>query len=114
MNPVSFYKSLADETRLRTLMLIEQQGELCVCELTEALSLSQPKISRHLAQLREAMLLLTRRDGQWVYYRLNDDLPNWVSAVLKTTLDNNEKWLARSTTALMSMRDRPVKRSRCC
>ncbi len=47
-----FFKALADETRLRSLLLILQQGELCVCELTEALALSQPKISRHLAQLR--------------------------------------------------------------
>ncbi|WP_219013294.1 ArsR family transcriptional regulator, partial [Shewanella algae] len=41
-----FFKALADETRLRSLLLILQQGELCVCELTEALALSQPKISR--------------------------------------------------------------------
>jgi ArsR family transcriptional regulator len=113
MDPVLFYKSLADETRLRVLMLIEQEGELCVCELTEALSLSQPKISRHLAQLREVNVLLTRRAGQWVYYRLNEDLPNWALSVLKTTLRENEEWLDQNNKALRCMQDRPVRTNVC-
>jgi len=44
MNPVNFYKCLADETRLLSLLLIDKEGELCVCELTDALDVSQPKI----------------------------------------------------------------------
>ena len=63
MNPVQFYKCLSDETRLRCLLLIEQEGELCVCELTEALDEIQPKVSRHLAQLRKCELLIDRRQG---------------------------------------------------
>ena len=57
MEPVQFYKCLADETRLKSLLLIEKEQELCVCELMAALEESQPKISRHLAQLRKCGLL---------------------------------------------------------
>jgi DNA-binding transcriptional ArsR family regulator len=54
----TLFRLLADTTRLRIVMLLQQAGELCVCELTHALDLSQPKISRHLAHLREGGLLL--------------------------------------------------------
>ena len=74
---VQFFKALADETRLLLLMLIEQKQELCVCELTLALALSQPKISRHLALLREHEIIQARRQGKWVYYRLHETLPAW-------------------------------------
>ncbi|MEK8019379.1 MAG: metalloregulator ArsR/SmtB family transcription factor, partial [Candidatus Parabeggiatoa sp.] len=47
MSPENFFRALADETRLRCVVLIQQMGELCVCELTSGLGLSQPKISRH-------------------------------------------------------------------
>lgn len=67
-------------------MLMQRMGELCVCELTQTLSLSQPKISRHLAQLREYEIVGTRREGQWMYYRINPELPVWALAVLQQTL----------------------------
>ena len=63
------FKALADETRLRIVALLAH-GELCVCHLEEALQLSQPKVSRHLATLRAADVVEDRRDGTWVYYRL--------------------------------------------
>jgi ArsR family transcriptional regulator len=80
-----FFKALADPTRLRSLMLLVQEGELCVCELMHALDIIQPKISRHLAQLRESGIVSTRREGQWVYYRLNKSLPAWAKQVLRAT-----------------------------
>jgi ArsR family transcriptional regulator len=86
----TLFRMLADSTRLRTLLLLQQHGELCVCELTHALHLSQPKISRHLAHLRESGLLLSNRNGQWMYYRINPDLPAWVQAILQTTLEGND------------------------
>jgi ArsR family transcriptional regulator len=79
MDLLSFHKCLADETRLRLVLLIVDQDELCVCELISALQISQPKISRHLALLRQSGLLLDRRQGQWVYYRPNPDLPAWAT-----------------------------------
>ena len=62
----TFFKMLADSTRLRCLLLMQAEGELCVCELTHALNLSQPKISRHLAHLREAGVLVASRNGTWM------------------------------------------------
>jgi ArsR family transcriptional regulator len=64
-----FFKALADETRLRIITLLSY-GELCVCHLEEALQLSQPNISRHLAILRMAGVVEARREGSWVYYAL--------------------------------------------
>jgi ArsR family transcriptional regulator len=64
-----FFRALADGTRLRLLNLLGED-EVCVCFLVEALKLSQPKISRHLAYLRRAGIVLTRRDGKWMHYRL--------------------------------------------
>lgn len=78
----TFTKALADQTRLRILMLLQAGEELCVCELTQALALAQPKISRHLAILRESGLLLDRKAGLWVYYRLHPELPAWCGDVL--------------------------------
>ncbi|MCK5382299.1 MAG: metalloregulator ArsR/SmtB family transcription factor [Gammaproteobacteria bacterium] len=85
----TLFRMLADTTRLRALMLLQEKGELCVCELTHALDLSQPKISRHLAQLRETELLLTHRRGQWMYYRINPNLPEWAQTILQHTLTGN-------------------------
>lgn len=79
MDLLNFHKCLADETRLRLVLLIADQDELCVCELISALQISQPKISRHLALLRQHGLLQDRRQGQWVYYRLAPSLPAWVT-----------------------------------
>lgn len=76
---------LADPTRLRCVALLHQEGELCVCELTHALGESQPKISRHLAQLREAGIVADRRRGVWIHYRLHPDLPEWASEIVATT-----------------------------
>lgn len=82
MNADQFFKALSDLTRLRMLVLLSHEGELCVCELTHALDEIQPKISRHLAQLRELGVVLDRRQGQWIYYRLNPDFPAWACEVL--------------------------------
>ena len=75
--PDQFFKALSDLTRLRMLVLLNCEGELCVCELTHALGEIQPKVSRHLAQLREQGVVQDRRQGQWIYYRINSGLPAW-------------------------------------
>ena len=107
LTPTSVFKCLADDTRIRVMLLITREGELCVCELTCALDESQPKISRHLAQLRNCGLLEDRRQGQWVYYRLHPTLPQWVTTVLQCTLEANQQWLAPDAERLNSMGDRP-------
>lgn len=87
--PAAFFAALADETRLRVLMLLATEGELCVCELTHALAQPQPKISRHLALLREHGIVVDRREGLWVHYRIHPDLPAWAANVLRQTAEGN-------------------------
>ena len=66
----SLMKALADPVRLRLIGLLGHGGQVCVCHLHEALGLPQPTVSRHLASLRRAGLVVGRKDGLWVYYRL--------------------------------------------
>lgn len=114
MNPLLFYKCLADETRLLSLLLIAQEGELCVCELMAALKEVQPKISRHLAQLRKCGLLMDRRQGQWVFYRIHPDLPEWAKSVLNETASSNPDFIQGSMANLCGMGDRPERTATCC
>ncbi len=113
MTPTEIFKCLADETRVRMTLLIAREGELCVCDLTEALQESQPKISRHLAQLRLAGLLEDQRRGQWVYYRLHPQLPGWVMQTLEATLQANGQWLAINCERLKALRLHASNTQRC-
>ena len=65
----NLFLALSDKTRLRLLGLMSG-GEVSVGYLADSLALSQPKISRHLAYLRSAGLVSTRRDGKWIYYAI--------------------------------------------
>lgn len=114
MNETEFFKQLSDETRLRCLMLMLAEGELCVCELTHALDLSQPKISRHLAHLRQNGVVQDRREGQWIHYRLHDALPEWAYAVLQAAYESASKAepYKKDTQVLKAMSNRPG--ASCC
>lgn len=79
MLPHQFFKLLADETRVRCLLMIAREQKVCVAELTAALDESQPKVSRHLAMLRASGILVDERQGQWVFYSLAQDLPGWMA-----------------------------------
>jgi ArsR family transcriptional regulator len=114
LTPSQIFKCLADDTRARAALLVEREGELCVCELTCALSESQPKVSRHLAQLRNCGLLADRREGQWVYYRLHPQLPAWVVEILALTANANQDWLQEAFSRLEQMGDRPARAAACC
>ncbi|ABK46772.1 MULTISPECIES: metalloregulator ArsR/SmtB family transcription factor [Shewanella] len=114
MQPVAFFKALADETRLKCLLLIQREGELCVCELMAALSEIQPKISRHLAQLKKAGILVDRRQGQWVFYQINPELNAWCQQVLAQSCEANSAFLAESMQNLCSMGARPERAKACC
>lgn len=83
LQPELILRALADPTRLRLINLLTQRDELCVCEFTGVLAMAQPKVSRHLAVLRDANLVLVRREGVWIYYRLHPDLPAWVERILE-------------------------------
>jgi ArsR family transcriptional regulator len=70
MKPSEVFAAFADATRLRVLSLLHEQKEVCVCDLCEVLGVPQPKVSRHLAILREAGLVEVRSDGKWKFYAL--------------------------------------------
>ena len=111
MNPSLLFKCLSDNTRLRCVTLLQQEGRLCVCELTIALNLSQPKISRHLAFLRQSGLLQDSREGQWVYYQINPDLPAWTNPLLRNALAavQSEHQFKQDLRRLNQMENRPEK-----
>lgn len=99
MTPLELMKLLADDTRL-TSVLMMMSGPRCVCDLMTALDLSQPKVSRHLAILRDASLVHAERRGQWVYYSLAPDLPDWVVSTIEL--------LVQSPPALQDQRLLPI------
>lgn len=105
----SRFAALADPIRLRLMALLHREGELCVCELTRALDITQPRASKHLAALRDAGLVRMRRDAQWVLYAVADDAGPWLADVLtatgRTLADDPD--LADDRARLASMRGRP-------
>jgi ArsR family transcriptional regulator len=78
--------ALSDPTRRAALALLWGGGEHCVCELMARLEASQSRMSRHMKVLREAGLVLDRRDAQWVRYRRNPDLVTEFAAVIDAVL----------------------------
>jgi ArsR family transcriptional regulator, arsenate/arsenite/antimonite-responsive transcriptional repressor len=80
---IPVFKAMADETRLRILKLLACGDEVCVCELTDALEMTQPNVSFHLGILREAGLIKDRREGRWSFYQL--DMGDMLNRVLVPT-----------------------------
>lgn len=114
IDAITLYSALANEIRLRLLMLMQVNGELCVCELTHALGLSQPMISRHLALLRSDGLVNDRRAGQWIYYQINPELEDWAQSILATSAEANQDKapFAQDLQSLTHMPNRPG--AACC
>ena len=114
IDAVEFLKQLSDPTRLRALLLLHRHGELCVCELTHALELSQPKVSRHLANLRRIGIVNSRREGLWMHYSLNPDLPDWSREIIVSVQRgvHGDRPYADDEQSLASMPDRPG--TTCC
>lgn len=100
MNQTDFFKCLSDPTRLDILQLVIAKNSVCVCEFSEQLDISQPKISRHLALLRNLGILLDQRKGQWVYYSLNPDLPIWAKNILNIIADQSDTKKLSSTVSV--------------
>lgn len=82
----TFFLALADKTRLRLLNLM-REDEVCVCYFTEVLGESQPKISRHLAYLRNAGVVSARREGKWMNYKIEMPENPFAARVLRDTLE---------------------------
>lgn len=110
--PPDLFRILADETRLRAVVLMHAEGELCVCELTFAIGVSQPKMSRHLGVLRDAGLVRDRRQGTWIHYRIAPDLPAWGGPILESvcaSVAQDDPFLD-DRKRLAVMPDRPAER----
>ena len=110
IEPTQFFKCLSDETRLYASLLIFLEGELCVCELMEALNDNQSKISRHLAQLRNCGILDDARRGQWVFYSVAKNLPEWALGILREAAHASAVPLKTLQKNLAAMKNRP----QCC
>ncbi len=80
---LSVLSALAEPTRLAAIRLLADGDEHCVCELMQALGATQSRMSRHMQVLRQAGLVIDRRDAQWVRYRINPDLPPSIAGVLQ-------------------------------
>ena len=72
---IKIFKALSDETRLRIYLLL-LQGELCVCELVNILNMEQSRISHSVRILKEAGLVVNRRQGKWIIYTVNPEIEN--------------------------------------
>ena len=109
ISPSTIYTSIAHEVRLRCLLLLLEHDELCVCELIHAIGAAQPTISRHLAHLRRAEVVKDRREGLWIHYRINPELPSWATRVLQETAKGvtGMSPYADDLTALRKMPNRP-------
>src|SRR5512140_813173 len=95
-NTTNIFRALDDPNRLRILKMLEA-GELCLCEVREVLNLSSSSVSKHLTILRDAGLILDRKDGRWVNFRLNtaaNGLARSLLSVLKNGLAD-EKQIAQ-------------------
>ncbi len=80
------FKILADESRLRVLLLL-QEKECCVCEVMQALEISQSKASRILSALYDVGFLTLRKDGLWSLYSIDwDGMNDFLKDILKTTV----------------------------
>ena len=113
-DPIYFYKSLTDDIRLKTLMLAHYHGELCVCELMEAMDEdSQPKVSRNLAVLKKAKVITDRKHGKWVFYKINPEIPLWAKSVIAQTTENNIALINEELQRLAQMQNRPNKANFC-
>ena len=104
---------LSDGTRRHLLALLHVERELCVCELEAALRMIQPVISRHLALLRDAGWVASRREGRRVYYRLAP-MPDWAQLLLQGLAEGGvpARALGLSRTQLARFDGRPVRLGR--
>jgi ArsR family transcriptional regulator len=109
MKQTAIFQTLGDEIRLRALLLIAASGELCICELVQALDEPQPKVSRHMANLRDSGLLTARRHAQWVFYGLNTDADDWQQRLIEAVVEGgrDDPLAIEDRQRLAAMKTRP-------
>lgn len=90
---LNLFSILSDKTRLRILLLLFEK-ELCVCEIFAALKMSQPRVSRQLAILKQSKLIKDRREGKWIYYKIET---NSTTEHLQSLLSMLIEWIKDDT-----------------
>ena len=81
-------KAVADANRLRILACLKK-GEVCVCDFTDVLNISQPAVSQHLRKLKEAGIITERKVGTWKHYRIHENQTSLIRSVIDSI---NEEW----------------------
>lgn len=76
------FAALSNQIRLRCIYLLATHEEICVCDFVDTLEISQPAASKALSNLKSVGLISDRREANWVYYRLNAELPGWLVKIL--------------------------------
>lgn len=91
------FKALGDETRLEIVRMLAGK-ERCVCEFHNSFAMSQPAISNHLRVLREADVVIDKREGRWIFYRLNPEAFHAVESICELVLPTGEPERIHPTT----------------
>lgn len=89
---LQYFKGVSDPVRLRIIHLLTQRDKLCVCQITDALSLPQSTVSRHLNILKHSGLLVAERKGKWIYYLLTDSVEvAAISALIRNSSTSDQQ-----------------------
>jgi len=104
---VRIHKALAHPVRLRILAML-RRGPLCVCQMTAVLQLAASTVSAHLSDLRRCDLVIERKDGKWVEYRLADDVPDAALALVPWGDLEKDRTVAQDRTLLKELRKVPL------
>ena len=105
------FKALSDPIRLRIILLLQSQGELCVCDLMAVLKLPQSTVSRHLAYLKRSCWVDIRRQGVWIYYQLSKEsceMCREMLDILKRNVSDHPEVAADRATLESVLNDKPV------
>ncbi|THB81198.1 MAG: ArsR family transcriptional regulator [Desulfobacteraceae bacterium] len=91
---LSIFKALSDRNRLRIVGVLLTHSELCACQITELLQLAGATVSRHLGIMVQAGVLKNRRQGRWIYFRLNPDNKNLepLLAWIRQQFGRSDQW----------------------
>lgn len=90
---LNLFKSISDRNRLRVIMALMTYEELCACQIIELLQVTGATVSKHLGQLNNAGLIISRKEGRWIYFRIKKDdeqhkkFLNWLFEELKSSKD---------------------------
>ncbi|ADV60966.1 transcriptional regulator, ArsR family [Isosphaera pallida ATCC 43644] len=100
------FQALANPTRVAIIELLRDEGEVSVARITESLGIEQANASQHLAVLRSKNIVLTRKEGNQVFYRLRDPILGQVLDLMRTYFQN---YLAETTELLADVNHPPRK-----